>query len=267
MAESVSKTPEQGKDAGSNIECAVCLQTCIHPAQLPCGHIFCFLCVKGIANQSKRCAMCRQEIPRDFLDHPKLLDASCDVKDCSEAYEGGYQWFYEGRNGWWQYDERTSRELEASYKAGERTCELLIAGFLYVADFDSMVQRRRNDPARRRRIKRDLSTIPKKGIAGIKLTDEQGITQDRPESPTTTASCPTPPVTPADMPQTPVETDLHEDTTIDHESLQSTIEQMQSLNLLSRNDSSDNDEDNEPSSNNMYIFTRRFLDTYRNDNN
>lgn len=69
------------------------------------------------------------------------------------------------------------------------------------------------------------------------------------------------------MPQTPVETDLHEDTTIDHESLQSTIEQMQSLNLLSRNDSSDNDEDNEPSSNNMYIFTRRFLDTYRNDNN
>lgn len=66
--------------------------------------------------------------------------------------------------GWWQYDERTSKELELSYKVGERTCELLIAGFLYIADFDSMVQRRRNDPARRRRIKRDLATIPKKGI-------------------------------------------------------------------------------------------------------
>ena len=28
------------------IECAVCLQNCIYPVQLPCKHIFCFLCVK-----------------------------------------------------------------------------------------------------------------------------------------------------------------------------------------------------------------------------
>lgn len=65
--------------------------------------------------------------------------------------------------GWWQYDERTSKELETCYKAGERTCELLIAGFLYVTDLEAMLQLRRNDPSRRRRIKRDLSTIPKKG--------------------------------------------------------------------------------------------------------
>lgn len=70
--------------------------------------------------------------------------------------------------GWWQYDERTSRELEQSYKSGTRTCELLIAGFLYTADFDAMVQTRRTEPHRRRRIKRDLATIPKKGIAGIR---------------------------------------------------------------------------------------------------
>lgn len=31
-----------------------------------------------------------------------------------------------------------------------------------------MVQMRRHEPARRRHIKRDLATIPKKGIAGIK---------------------------------------------------------------------------------------------------
>lgn len=65
--------------------------------------------------------------------------------------------------GWWQYDERTSRELEGCYKAGERTCELLIAGFLYVADLDAMLQMRRNDHSRRRRIKRDLQNVPKKG--------------------------------------------------------------------------------------------------------
>ncbi|KRT80637.1 hypothetical protein AMK59_5307, partial [Oryctes borbonicus] len=74
--------------------------------------------------------------------------------------------------GWWQYDERTSRELEASYKAGERICELLIAGFLYVADLEAMLQIRRNDPSRRRRIKRDLANIPKKGIAGLRTESD-----------------------------------------------------------------------------------------------
>lgn len=71
--------------------------------------------------------------------------------------------------GWWQYDERTSIELEASYKAGERTCELLIAGFLYVTDLEAMLQLRRNDPSRRRRIKRDLATIPKKGVMNYSI--------------------------------------------------------------------------------------------------
>ena len=51
---------EDGKqlvEDGSNevpIECAVCLQTCVYPVQLPCKHIFCFLCVKGVTLQSKR---------------------------------------------------------------------------------------------------------------------------------------------------------------------------------------------------------------------
>lgn len=67
-------------------------------------------------------------------------------------------------SGWWQYDERTSKELEECYKAGERTCELLIAGFLYVTDLEAMLQIRRNDPSRRRRIKRDLASISKKGL-------------------------------------------------------------------------------------------------------
>ena len=48
---------KQPLDRGSNevpIECAVCLQTCVCPVQLPCKHIFCFLCVKGVTLQSKR---------------------------------------------------------------------------------------------------------------------------------------------------------------------------------------------------------------------
>ena len=52
---------------------------------------------QGVANQSKRCAMCRQEIPADFLDHPTLLSSIEAEKE--EVLPGGYQWFYEGRNG------------------------------------------------------------------------------------------------------------------------------------------------------------------------
>lgn len=79
------------------MECPVCLQTCMHPARLPCGHVFCFLCLKGIAQQSKRCAMCRQEISSDYLDHPDLLEAPDQITH--KELEDEYQWFYEGRNG------------------------------------------------------------------------------------------------------------------------------------------------------------------------
>nr|CAD7569117.1 unnamed protein product [Timema californicum] len=99
-------------------ECAICLQMCVHPAQLPCGHIFCFLCVKGVANQSKKCAMCRQEIPTDYLEKPQLLEQS-NVEKVAGEFDDGYQWFYEGRNGWWQYEERTSADIEEVFKLGE----------------------------------------------------------------------------------------------------------------------------------------------------
>lgn len=39
-------------------------------------------------------------------------------------------------------------------------------------DFDQMLQYRKTEPSRRRRIKRDLASIPKKGVAGLRL--EQG---------------------------------------------------------------------------------------------
>ncbi|KAK3577552.1 hypothetical protein CHS0354_026519 [Potamilus streckersoni] len=165
------ETPEE-KDREKSIQgydCAVCLQGCSYPVQLPCKHIFCFLCVKGVAQRSKRCALCRQEIPPDFFDDPKLMS-----KESLQAalFDEGYQWFYEGRNGWWQYEERTSQELEAQHKKGEKQFELLIAGFLYVIDLENMIQFRRNDRTRRRRIRRDLHNISGiKGVAGIKYQE------------------------------------------------------------------------------------------------
>lgn len=153
-------------------ECAICLQTCVHPVRLPCRHIFCFLCVKGASWHSKRCALCRQEVPEDFLERPTLLspeELKASATGGRGTGAGGHAWYYEGRNGWWQYDERTSRELEDAFNKGKKNAEMLIAGFLYVADLENMVQYRRNEHGRRRRMKRDVVDIPKKGVAGLRL--------------------------------------------------------------------------------------------------
>ncbi|XP_068433570.1 E3 ubiquitin-protein ligase rnf146-like [Clinocottus analis] len=162
-------------------ECAICLQSCVHPVRLPCFHVFCFLCVKGASWQSKRCALCRQEVPEDFLERPVLLSpeelkaAAAGVSRSGatgSADRGDYAWYYEGRNGWWQYDERTNRELEEAFAKERKSTEMLIAGFLYVADLENMVQYRRNEHGRRRKIKRDIVDIPKKGVAGLRLDPE-----------------------------------------------------------------------------------------------
>ncbi|XP_036216417.1 E3 ubiquitin-protein ligase rnf146 isoform X2 [Bactrocera oleae] len=157
------------------IECPICLQTCIHPARLPCGHIFCFLCVKGVAYKNRRCAMCRREIPPEFLDHPDLVNGIDDIC-ATKSTEDGYQWFYEGRNGWWQYDDRTSQDIEEAFKKGEKSCIILVAGYVYVVDLETMVQQRQNEPSRCRRVKRDLATIPKKGVAGLRIEGNTVIT-------------------------------------------------------------------------------------------
>lgn len=104
MAESLRDKSSRSNKAGVknesfvNVECAVCLQTSIHPAELPCGHIFCYLCIKGIVNQGRRCAMCRQDIPVDYLDKPRLLKP-VDIESNSRGFEDGRLWFYEGHNG------------------------------------------------------------------------------------------------------------------------------------------------------------------------
>lgn len=163
------------------VECAICLQRCVHPVRLPCHHIFCFLCVKGASWHSKRCALCRQEIPEDFLEQPVLLfpeelKTTAAGVSRTEGTEGvscdDFAWYYEGCNGWWQYDERTSHELEEAFSKGKNSTEMLIAGFLYVADLENMVQYRRNEHGRRRKIKRDMVDIPKKGVAGLRLDSE-----------------------------------------------------------------------------------------------
>uniref|UniRef100_A0A8C5JZ50 E3 ubiquitin-protein ligase n=1 Tax=Jaculus jaculus TaxID=51337 RepID=A0A8C5JZ50_JACJA len=124
----------------------ICLHTCVHPVSLPCKHVFCYLCVKGASWLGKRC---------DFLDKPTLSPEA-------SRGNGEYVWCHEGRNGWWQYEERTSRELEDAFSKGKKNTEMLIAGFLYVADLENMLQYRRNEH-------RYIVDISKKEVARLRL--------------------------------------------------------------------------------------------------
>ena len=88
--------------------------------------------------------------------------------DSTEKAPGKYDWFYEGRNGWWQYDDHASTILEEAFSSEKRSCEIVIAGFSYLVDFENMVQFRKSHPSRRRRIKRDKVGVDRKGVAGLK---------------------------------------------------------------------------------------------------
>jgi E3 ubiquitin-protein ligase RNF146 len=156
-------------------DCPVCLQRCTLPVKLTCGHIFCFLCIKGVAFRSRRCALCRKDVDLKYFDNPEVVQVkTSEDKGHEESPENTdkYQWYYEGRNGWWQYEESFSDELEKAHKDGKRSCELLIAGFLYFIDFENMVQFRKTEPGRRRRIKRDVVDADKKGVAGLRVGNQ-----------------------------------------------------------------------------------------------
>jgi len=145
-------------------ECAVCLDECLNGVRLECSHVFCYLCAKGSAQQSSstRCPVCRHPISQTYFDRPNLIGAV--------RLPGAHMdWQYEGRNGWWLYDCRTSREIQKAFDANEASVEVLIAGFVYVIDFSRMIQFRRNEPNRIRRIRRQpLDPNTTKGVAGLR---------------------------------------------------------------------------------------------------
>jgi E3 ubiquitin-protein ligase RNF146 len=127
---------------------------------------------QGIAFKSRKCALCRAAIPLDFLDNPKLLETSEELEKSEEAKDT-YKWFYEGNQGWWAFESRTNSEIEEAWSNNKKSCVVLIAGYCYIIDFENMVQLRQNEPTRHRKIKRDLATAPKKGIAGIRFSNPQ----------------------------------------------------------------------------------------------
>lgn len=142
--------------------------------------------MKGAARQSNKCPLCRQEIPVDFDKNPTLLE-----HQEMELLDDGYQWFYEGKNGmyiiaisfvrfclccvmifdgvgWWLYEKRTSEEIEEHFKLSNKKFDLLICGTMYTIDLERNIQYNRENPTRRRKLKREKAiNIAVKGVAGV----------------------------------------------------------------------------------------------------
>lgn len=85
---------ECDKQIEESIDCSICLGSALFPIRIPCGHIFCFLCIKGAARQAKKCPLCRQHVPVDFNKNPVLLK-----RQGIDTPDDGHQWYYEGKNG------------------------------------------------------------------------------------------------------------------------------------------------------------------------
>ncbi|CAB3385670.1 Hypothetical predicted protein [Cloeon dipterum] len=78
----------------SQQECSVCISVVELPVRLPCAHLFCYTCAKGLAQTSNSCAMCRSPIPIDFLLEPDKYVVGI-IKEPSNEHS----WFYMGCNG------------------------------------------------------------------------------------------------------------------------------------------------------------------------
>ena len=128
------KLEESGKEEEKTEDfCPICYDKPLHPVTLPCGHVYCFLCGKGLVESgTSQCAMCRSVIPRDFFKHP---NTSVEVEEEGQDFF----WYYQGRNGWWRFDERNNKDLEDSFQDKKEKVHFLICGHLYVIDFKKMV--------------------------------------------------------------------------------------------------------------------------------
>ena len=114
------------------------------------------------------CSLCRRPIDRDFFKHPQLHQSRMSNNDsCGTTSSDGTCWFYEGKNGWWKFDERNNEDLEKNFSQGLERVDFLICGNLYVSDFENMIQRRKDGCGKIRRIKRDDANLSSKGIAGL----------------------------------------------------------------------------------------------------
>lgn len=169
LTDNQPSTSNLERDGNQNGDpCPVCFDKPLYPLKLPCDHIYCFLCAKGLCESNLTgggglCGMCRRPFSREIFKQSKHHVSSSKTIENSQDI----CWFYEGKCGWWKFDERNGEEIEQSFNTGVEKFQLLLCGKLYVIDFKNMIQYRVDGSGRVRCIKRDSASSSSKGIAGL----------------------------------------------------------------------------------------------------
>ncbi len=121
-----------------------------------------------------RCGLCRAPVSREWFRNVALATTGATANQGASASASNTNvkeephWYYEGRNGWWKFDDRTNGFIEENRAAGEDKFDLLICGNMYVIDIAGKIQYRKDGTGRVRRIKQDVpSKVDAKGTAGL----------------------------------------------------------------------------------------------------
>ena len=88
-------------------------------------------------------------LERIWLNSALFVQASLDLNDTQPLLgdeEEEWQCFYQGRNGWWRFEERNNAELEENFSLGQQMFETMICGNLYVFVFQAMEQFQKGFP-------------------------------------------------------------------------------------------------------------------------
>lgn len=88
------------------MNCTICLSDKANlPITLPCGHTFCYICIKSVAIATNmKCPLCRA--PFNDINTFSYKDTS----------KNDIQWLYKGKNGWWKYDDESNKKVEELYQ-------------------------------------------------------------------------------------------------------------------------------------------------------
>lgn len=159
-------------DSDENVTsiCTVCRRTDkINAVSLDCDHVFCYPCIKGVAETTGACPLCRKEIGVEFNFQDHKIIGPTKIP----STKTGHYWFYEGFKGWWMYDADTNSQLEESFERGESSVTVFLAGHSYRIDLENKIQRRADGDGRSRKILRstirDVDSIL--GLSGLRSDD------------------------------------------------------------------------------------------------
>ena len=161
--------------------CPICWEVPTIPFSIPCKHVFCYLCIKRVAEDRKPCPICNSIIPDFVLEKAKISDEVIDLKEVS------CKWMYSGRNyGWWYYSQENDSVIEDVWKIYQtfgqpESFTINVLGRNYKIDLREMTQECTSTGVTRNIKRLELQTnnsqgeILIKGISGIQVVKKNEL--------------------------------------------------------------------------------------------